>query len=500
MTPDRPRAWAPIASAWSHAKSNKLPHHAHFCYSRTRCHCTALHARTKNSSRSLMLAAAIATPVVFSACMLLILFFQPRYKRWIKQRIALRTQRDIEGKQAATDPDEHDPVTSPLDSATPLNAAGGVVSICPMSATTDTTTAMSPMSPKMPEMPTDCDSPSPQQQQQCAKAMPSASLVPPPPPPPPPTPDAKTSPPSSPSSRAPSRSSRNSRLRASVSVLVNRISNAARSPSAGSGHSGTRRGTGGRRRSRADPVLPRATPQFHFNADDMFAPRRRPPLPQRPQHPSVIIQRGRTTSPIPLPVPPQSPPPQSLLPPPPPPLALDPAPAPGPVSIPASRICRGVKSVGKTSRIRPLPPLPQFPWESCGAQSQSQSSLLSHQQHQQQPTSPMSSLRSLPPLQQQMSLVSALSPPPSRPHPLPPVPVSVPVSAPMSVPPPTATAMVDRIALQPNRLHQPEETAMVALAPLPSHDQRLLLPFGFRGRGDDPDPLPPPYTSHSRPS
>ena len=439
-----------------------------------------------------MLAAAIATPVVFSACVLLILFFQPRYKRWIKQRLALRTQRDIEGKQTATDTDEHEPVTSPLDSSTPLNAAGGVVSICPMSATTDATTAVGPMSPKLPETPTDCDSPSPQQQQQCVKA--SAS----PPPPPPPTPDVKTSPPSSPSSRAPSRSSRNSRLRASVSVLVNRISNAARSPSTGSGHSGTRRGPGGRRRSRADPVLPRATPQFHFNADDMFAPRRRPPLPQRPPHPSVIVQRGRTTSPIPLPVPPQSPPPQSLLPPPPlPPLASDPAPAP--VSISASRSGRGVESEGKTSRIRPLPPLPQFPWEPSHAQSQSQSSLLlqQQQQQQQQPISPMSSLRSLPPPQQQpMSLVSALSPPPSHPHPLPPVPVvSVPVPAPMSVLPAT-TAMVDRIALQPNRLHQPAETA---LAPLPPHDQRSL-PFGLRGRDEYPDPLPPPYTSHSRPS
>ena len=52
----------------------------------------------------------------------------------------------------------------------PLNTAGGVMTICPMSATTKTTTAVSPMSPKLPEAPTDCDSPSPQRQQQrCAQ-------------------------------------------------------------------------------------------------------------------------------------------------------------------------------------------------------------------------------------------------------------------------------------------------------------------------------------------
>jgi len=52
----------------------------------------------------------------------------------------------------------------------PLNAAGGVVTIRPMSATTKTTTAVSLMLPKLPEAPTDCDSPSPQrQQQQCAQ-------------------------------------------------------------------------------------------------------------------------------------------------------------------------------------------------------------------------------------------------------------------------------------------------------------------------------------------
>src|SRR5260221_3658790 len=89
-----------------------------------------------NSSRSSMLAAAIATPVVFSACALLIFFLQPRYRRWVEQRISSRAQRDIEGKPASTNPDEDDPITPALDSSTPLNAVDGVVSICRNSATT----------------------------------------------------------------------------------------------------------------------------------------------------------------------------------------------------------------------------------------------------------------------------------------------------------------------------------------------------------------------------
>src|SRR5216683_1874217 len=189
-----------------------------------------------------MLAAAIVPPVVFSFCLLFFFFLLSWHRRWILQRIP-RTPPDVEAKHVPPDVDESIKEALP-DSATPLTAGGasdGVVTICPpLSATTiDTATPTSSKTPASPTSRTLCP------QRLAASAA------------------AATTPDGSPISPTRTSSSHSSRLRASVTGLVNRISNVRpSSASSGSGHGGGRR----RRRSRADPVLPRAA-QFHCNSN-----------------------------------------------------------------------------------------------------------------------------------------------------------------------------------------------------------------------------------------
>ena len=290
--------------------------------------------------------------------------------------------------------------------------------------------------------------------------------------------------------------SRNSRFRISVPAFVGRrlsgspngnnpagpIGGGSGSGSGGVFGGGSEGGGGGsayrhgRRRSRADPVLPRtsapAAPTLRFNSNDMLASRR-PRVPSIRQH--ILNSPNHSSSPRTAPPAPSAataallanssrtpPPPTSPLP-------LPPAPLPSPSSpmpvMPAlcmlsrPRFTTGASS-SKTkdkTRVRPLPPLPLHELSSPSSRPQQQQ-------------------------QQQGSLQS--------PQTLVPSPRSA--TTPMTAASPLSAQPV--VVLQPNRLYLPEKEQQ----PPPSSSSRQY-PFSRlvgqrRQRARDPD-SPPPYTS-----